>query len=133
MPIKVLLADDTAIVRDAIRRLFEHDPEIQLVAEATTLAQMIDIADKLHPHVIVMDLHIGRRESKTSMPLRSSSGIPPVVAISIWNDDDARTLADSLGAVTLLDKINLASELIPAIKRCVDPRTYTATESAPAS
>lgn len=39
-----------------------------------------------------------------------------ILAISIWNDQDAKELAESLGAKTLLDKTKLYSELIPAIK-----------------
>jgi hypothetical protein len=39
-----------------------------------------------------------------------------IVAISIWNDDDANALAESFGARVLLDKVNLASALIPTIK-----------------
>ena len=39
-----------------------------------------------------------------------------VIAISFWNDEGTQALAESLGAVTLLDKMKLATELIPAIK-----------------
>jgi hypothetical protein len=38
------------------------------------------------------------------------------LAISIWKDDETKALAETLGAATLLDKANLATELIPAIK-----------------
>jgi chemotaxis response regulator CheB len=117
MPITVLLADDTDFARLAIRRLLESDPEIQLVAEAATVHQVIEIAGKLRPHVIIMDLHMHRRESTTPLRFKSSIGVSPLVAISTWNNHEAQTLADSLGAVALLDKTNLAAELIPAIKR----------------
>jgi hypothetical protein len=39
-----------------------------------------------------------------------------IVAISIWTDADAKALAESFG-VTLLDKMNLAYQLVPAIKK----------------
>jgi hypothetical protein len=61
---------------------------------------------------------------------KSKGGAPPesvksqillhtkcVVAISLWNDDDAKILAESFGAQVLLDKMNLYSEVIPAIKQ----------------
>ena len=41
-----------------------------------------------------------------------------ILAISIWNDERARVLADSLGAYVLLDKTKLVAELIPAIREC---------------
>jgi hypothetical protein len=40
-----------------------------------------------------------------------------IVAISLWNDADTKTLAQSFGAHMLLDKMSLYSELIPAIKQ----------------
>jgi hypothetical protein len=42
-----------------------------------------------------------------------------VIAISIWTDEETKALADSYGAVALLDKTKLASDLIPAIRRVV--------------
>jgi hypothetical protein len=39
-----------------------------------------------------------------------------LIAISFWDDQDTQALAESFGAVTMLDKLTLATELIPAIK-----------------
>jgi hypothetical protein len=39
-----------------------------------------------------------------------------LIAMSFWNDEDTQALARSLGAVTLLDKMRLTTDLIPAIK-----------------
>jgi hypothetical protein len=39
-----------------------------------------------------------------------------ILSTSLWNDDDAKALAESLGAHVLLDKMKLYGELIPAIK-----------------
>jgi len=43
-----------------------------------------------------------------------------VLAMSIWNDNRTKALAHSLGAVTLLDKTKLRTDLIPAIKQCAN-------------
>jgi hypothetical protein len=40
-----------------------------------------------------------------------------LLAMSVWNDDETRYLAKSMGAVKLLDKTKLATELIPAIRQ----------------
>jgi hypothetical protein len=43
-----------------------------------------------------------------------------ILAVSIWNDHDAKAVTERFGAKALLDKVHLPSELIPAIKRfCV--------------
>jgi CheY-like chemotaxis protein len=117
MPIKVLLADDNETVRKAICRLLTSDPEIHVVAEATSFRQALQIAGTQRPHVVVLDLHMGDEREVTPLQVKSSIGASQLLAISIWNDDEAKALADSFGAVTLLDKISLTAELIPAIKR----------------
>lgn len=127
MPIRVLLADDNEPVRKAICRVLNGDDEIELVAEATTFTQTMNFAATLRPHVIVMDLHMRDEAEVTPLQLKSSIGGSRLLAISIWNDAAAKTLADSFGAVTLLDKVNLAVELIPAIKRCASNRQQTSS------
>jgi hypothetical protein len=39
-----------------------------------------------------------------------------LIAMSFWNDEDAQALAERLGAVTLVDKLTLSTDLIPAIE-----------------
>ena len=116
MPIKVLVADDSAILRHAIRNVLATQPEIEIVGEAANFTQAIQMANALTPHVIVMDLHMP--DSNSVNPLNVKSQLnrgARTLAISIWTDEDAQALAWMLGAVTLLDKAKLASTLIPAI------------------
>jgi chemotaxis response regulator CheB len=58
MPIKVLLADDTELIRRAIRRILVSRPEIELVGEAIDFAQALQMKDQLQPEVIIMDLYV---------------------------------------------------------------------------
>ena len=116
MSIKVLVADDSAILRHAIRNVLATQPEIEIVGEAANFTQAIQMANALTPHVIVMDLHMP--DSNSINPLNVKSQLnrgARTLAISIWTDEDAQALAWMLGAVTLLDKAKLASTLIPAI------------------
>lgn len=119
MPIKVLLADDNEVVRRAIRGLLGGYPEIELVGEATDFAQTIQMTKDLEPQVVVMDLHMKDDELFTSMDVRSHliACASQIVAISFSNDEESRELAESFGAVTLLDKMNLSEELIPTIEK----------------
>src|SRR5258708_3919659 len=119
MSITVLLADDTSLVRKAIRRMLECEPEIEIVGEAADFAETIKMTLDLRPQVVVMDLHMPNspRVSPSELKASLASCASRLLAISIWNDEDTKILAISYGAVTLLDKPNLATELIPAIKR----------------
>ena len=116
MPIKVLLADDSSIVRRAIRRVLDTQPEIELVGEAADFAQAIQMTHDLTPDIIVMDLHMPDENRVDPLEVKSklNHGVR-TLAISMWNDEDAQILAHLLGAVSLLDKAYLGTRLVPAI------------------
>lgn len=54
--IRVLIADDHAILRDGIRALLEDEPDIDVVAEAEDGRWAVEQARKLHPDVVLMDI-----------------------------------------------------------------------------
>jgi chemotaxis response regulator CheB len=117
MIISVLLADDSEVMRKAIANLLKDDPEIQLLAESASLSQTMQFISSLHPQIVVMDIHMGEERNVTSLQVKSCLVGSPLLAISLWKDDETKALADRYGAVVLLDKSKLAYELIPAIKR----------------
>jgi chemotaxis response regulator CheB len=117
MTISVLLADDSDVVRKVILDLLKSDPEIEVVAESVGFAQTIEIAAKLHPQVIVLDFHMSDERTVTPSQLKSGLIGSRVLAISIWKDDETNALAESMGAVKLLDKTELAAELINSSHR----------------
>jgi two-component system response regulator DesR len=116
MKISVLLADDSPIILKVIAHLLKGDPEIEVVAECVSFAQTMEVTSKLHPQVIVLDVHM--RDELTVTPSHVKFGLigSRLLAISIWKDEETKALAETIGAVTLLDKADLATKLIPAIK-----------------
>jgi two-component system response regulator NreC len=121
MPITVLLSDDKEVIRSSIRLLLDSDPEIRMVGEAVNFRQTIQSAIDLKPQIVVMDLHMPDASSVNPQEIKSLLDTlgSRLIAISFWNDEGTRALAQSLGAVILLDKMVLAAELIPAIKRTI--------------
>jgi two-component system, NarL family, invasion response regulator UvrY len=119
MCIKVLLADDTAVMRKAIRTLLGDEREIELVAEAENFGESLSMTRRFKPHVVILDLHMP--DSSHLTPMNVSEGLraykAAVLAISVWNDEDTRSLAESYGASALLDKMRLGQELIPAVMK----------------
>lgn len=119
MPITVLLADDAAVMRKAIRRVLESEPEIEIIGETADFAQTIKMTADLKPQVVVMDLHMPDAFRVTPSDVKASfeSSASQLLAISIWDDEDSKALAKTYGAVAFLDKTTLGTDLIPAIKR----------------
>jgi|SRR5450432_2664684 DNA-binding NarL/FixJ family response regulator len=117
MPISLLLADDSDTVRTAIKRILQTEPEIELVGEAEAFPQTLALCSALKPNVVLLDLHMPGPAFEAHY-VKSSllSCAKLVLAMCAWDDDESRALATKYGAVTLLDKAQLASKLIPAIK-----------------
>ena len=116
-PVRVLLADDSDLIRRAIQRVLELEPSVLVVGEAKSFAQAFELCTALKPKIVILDLHM-RDESKFTAEFIKSELLncaEHVLAISVWNDDAAKDLASSYGAFALLDKSTLGSALLPII------------------
>jgi DNA-binding NarL/FixJ family response regulator len=122
MPIKVLLADDSDIMREAIRKLLGEEPRIQIVGEASTFAASMQMVADFKPDILLLDLHMPQKRELPPQVVKSQlSCVQFTLAISFANDEEAKSLAASYGAVALLDKMSLYSQLLPAIARLSEP------------
>ena len=115
MSLTVLVADDHHFVRRSIRSLLETDLEIRVVAEAATLEEAMQRTAEFKPDAVVLDLHMGEITFEPPEVKAAFAGAR-LIAISAWEDEENGILADTYGAVILLDKMTLAQSLIPAIK-----------------
>jgi CheY-like chemotaxis protein len=119
--IGVLLADDAEIIRNVLTHMLGTQPEIHILGEAKTFAETLEMTATLRPTVVLMDIHMpGERDfSANFIKVELLSSAKHVLAMSLWNDDESKAVAQSYGASTLLDKSTLASTLIPAIEECI--------------
>lgn len=126
MSITVLLADDSNTMRSAIGKLLDEEPSTELVGEAMGFGQTVQLANALKPDIVLMDLHMSDEGeySPELVKVQLSIDAGCVLAISFWNDETAKALAMRFGARALLDKTNLYSELISAIKRNSPPDAW---------
>src|SRR5450432_138824 len=114
MPIKLLLADTSDVMRAAIRKLLKEELGIEVIGTAVSLSETLQLAAALKPDVVLMDPHM-QDEREYSPELVKSQILPHtkcILAISTQTDDEAKALAERFGARVLLDKMNLYSELI---------------------
>jgi DNA-binding NarL/FixJ family response regulator len=119
MPIKVLLADDTDLMRHAIRKLITEEKRIELVGEASNFGQAMQLIADIKPEVLLLDLHLAEKREFTAALVKSQlASVENVLAVSFSNDAEAEALAESYGAKLLLDKMKLFNQLIPAILNC---------------
>ncbi|HMI52159.1 MAG TPA: response regulator transcription factor [Candidatus Saccharimonadales bacterium] len=117
MKIKLLVADDSDVMRGAIRRVLQESVDVSLVGEATTFTQTARLASELKPDVIVIDLHMSDSDEYTLAKVLKASLGCPIIAMSLYEDEETRKMAESFKAVKFLDKTKLYQELVPTIRQ----------------
>ena len=120
--INVLLADDHQFMRKAISDILKDDAEVRLVAEASSFRETMDLTAQVCPDVVVMDIHMGDEQRVELSDLKLRLIDCQLLAMSLWTDEETQGLARSFGAITLLDKTKLASELLPSLRQCAQRR-----------
>jgi two-component system response regulator DevR len=118
LPIRVLIADDSAIMRKAVREVLACEPEIEIVGEAFNVEQMIALRSELSPDIVIMDL----RMAEESFPEEPNSSRSRLLAISAADAEEGQTKAKGMGASAFLDKMNLYTTLIPKIFELCEAR-----------
>jgi CheY-like chemotaxis protein len=119
MSTKVLVADDSDIMRSAIRRTLQEEPRLEVVGETSSFSKTMQMIAGTKPEVLILDLHLAEKRDFTPAFVKSQlATVNHIVAVSFSSDDEAKDLARSYGASALLDKMKLYNELVPAIMRC---------------
>ena len=70
--IRLLISDDSAFMRIAIRKMVESEPDIEVVGEAKTGQMCVEMAQNLKPDVITMDVEMPVGRSWPTAPAPSS-------------------------------------------------------------
>jgi len=115
--IRVLLADDHAVMRRGIRNILEAETDIEVVGEAGDGREAICLAEKLKPHVMVVDL--GMPELNGLDAIRHMRREQPEVELLVFSMHDSEELireAFSAGARGYVLKTDAAADLTDAVK-----------------
>jgi DNA-binding NarL/FixJ family response regulator len=115
MCVNVFVADDAAVMRKAIRSLLSNREDIAVVGEASDFRETIHKSSELHPDLIILDVNMPARNRIAPSEVRSLLNGAKVLAITLGVDDLDEELLNRVGAVKLLDKADLAHQLIPTI------------------
>ncbi|HUR78060.1 MAG TPA: response regulator [Acidimicrobiales bacterium] len=114
--LRVLIADDTAIVRTVVTRILRSDERFDVVGEATNGREAVEHATAMHPDLVLLDLAMPEMDGLEALPLiRQISPAPNVIVLSAFSPDQMAAAAIDAGALAYLEKNQLATKLIPRI------------------
>lgn len=115
--IRVLLADDQALVRDGFRALIDRDPSMQVVAEAADGVEAVSLARSAHPDVVLMDIRMPRVDGLAATRQVLALPEPPrVLVLTTFDRNDWVYDALKAGASGFLLKDVRGSQLTGAIR-----------------
>jgi len=123
--ITVLLAEDHMIVREGLRALLKPEDDIEVVAEAENGRQTVDLARKLIPDVVVMDIAMPLLNGmEATRQILHALPATKVLILSAHSDDPYIEQAMTLGASGYLVKQTAASALAKAVRTVAGGKSF---------
>lgn len=123
--ISVLLADDHTVVRQGIRSILAAEPDIEVVGEAENGREAVQLAHRLQPNVIVIDLAMPQLNGMEATRQIIRERVPTkVVILSSYDDDEYVRQLTEAGASGYLLKQTAANDLIEAVRETAKGNAY---------
>lgn len=122
---KILLADDHAVVRKGLRAILETDLPGVVVSEAVDGIQAVDLAYRLNPDLIILDIGMPGLSGLDAIPqILQKNPAARILILSIYKDQDFVDQAFQAGAFGYLLKECAVEELVGAVKAVFAGKTY---------
>ncbi len=115
--IRLLLADDHAVVRSGLRLLLEAQPDMAIVGEVENGADAIRRTAELRPNVVLMDIEMpGMNGIEATRRIKAESAKTAVLALTMYEDDQYFFEMLRAGASGYVPKRAAPDELVSAIR-----------------
>src|SRR5688500_17472770 len=116
--VRLIIADDQASVRRALRMELELEPGAEVVGEADDGASALELVEAVQPHVVLMDLRMpGMDGLSATKALRESVPNVGVVILTLYDDPATRSLALEAGAVAFVGRHESCEVLLDALRQ----------------
>lgn len=123
--IRIVLADDHAVVRTGLRMLLETESDFEVVAEAGDLESAQRYVRGHHPTVLILDLNMPGGSSLEAIPaIRQGSPDTQIVVLTMQQEPAFARHALSAGAIGYVLKEAADEELVEAVRRAARGESY---------
>ena len=123
--IRIMIADDHAIVRAGLKQIVGEIPDMEVAGEAASGQEALALARRGNLDVVLLDLSMpGRGGMDALRQLKKEQPDLPVLILSIYAEDQYALRALKAGAAGYLTKDGAPDELVAAIRRAAAGRRY---------
>jgi DNA-binding NarL/FixJ family response regulator len=131
MMIKILIADDHAIVREGLKQILSQTPDMVVVAEASNGQEALDKLADNNINLIVLDISMpGKSGLDVLSEIRSKKHELPVLILSMYPGEQYAARVLKAGASGYLTKDSAPDELISAIRQISQGKKYVSPSLA---
>jgi len=131
MTLKIMLAEDHAILREGLRSLIERQPDMEIIGEAKDGQAAVQMAETLKPDIIIMDVTMPDVSGiEATRQIKANNPGVKIIALSAFDKPDFVLGMVKAGASAYLLKDNLFDELLKAIHAVVQGQSYLCPEVA---
>lgn len=129
--IRVIIADDHAILRQGLRQILSAQPDMQVVGEAANYAEVMQQVRRGECDVLLLDIAMpGKNGIETLKQVKHEYPKLPVLMLSMYPEDQYAVRALKAGAAGYLNKVSAADQLVHALRQLARGRRYITAELA---
>lgn len=129
--IRVVIADDHAVVRNGLRHILEREDDVEVVGEAARGSELPQVLRETTPDVILLDLSMpGRSGLELVRHVRTEYPTSRVLVLTMHAEEQYVVRAFRAGAAGYLTKDSAANDLIAALRKVATGGTYVSPEMA---
>jgi len=122
---RILLADDHAVLRAGLRLLLENQPDFEVTGEAASGLEALELAEKLQPDLILLDLTMPGLNGLDALPvLRKSAPDARILILTMHDDPQYLRQALKNGASGYVLKKAADTELLSAVRAVLRGEVY---------
>lgn len=123
--IKILIADDHAIVREGLKQIVAEEKDILVAGEAENSGRLMELLEKEKWSLVVLDINMpGKSGLEALKDVKQLYPNLPVLILSMFSEDQYGLRAIKAGASGYLKKVSAPTELVTAIRKIVSGGRY---------
>ena len=130
--IRLLIADDHALVRSGLRSMLQREPGIEIVGEARNGREAVELCRSLRPDLVLMDVRMPDMDGlEATRAIKREHHETGVLMVTMHENRDYMLEATKAGAAGYVLKDASRSELISAVRRVADAEPSNSQAAQP--